>query len=197
MNDDNPWGPASPAKELKEVSTNRLSYHEPSLSPQFPTAGGVNLPEDPESSPWESGSGTTYPPSAANPFNAPRTSALRTLETPKKNTQVRLAPLAAGDSQAETPLSSPGLDGPLTYSWQPKAEIVLGLAVVDFNHLASLLPVSLRRFRTKLIEGQSFIGRTDGGMELPSCSHTGSGTGRRAEPAIAVLGIARWCSSRK
>jgi hypothetical protein len=137
MNDDNPWGAASPAKELKDVSSNRFSYQEPSLSPAFLPAKPVDLAEESDPSPWESGSGTTYPPSAANPFNAPRTSALRTLETPKKNSQVRLAPNPAGESRAETPLSSPGLDGPLTYSWQPKAEIVLGLAVVDFNHLAS------------------------------------------------------------
>ncbi|KAG7553558.1 hypothetical protein FFLO_02990 [Filobasidium floriforme] len=166
MNVDNPWGAASPAKELKDVSSNRLSYQEPSLSPTFPPAKPVDLSEESDPSPWESGSGTTYPPSAANPFNAPRTSALRTLETPKKNSQVRLAPTPAGESRAETPLSSPGLDGPLTYSWQPKAEIVLGLAVVgptvEWSHPPAL---------TRALEKDEELNRLLPFLALPDGAH--------------------------
>lgn len=167
MTDDNPWGPTSPAKELKDVSIKHLTYQEPSLSSEAPISRPIDLSDEPEPSPWESGSGTTYPPSAANPFNAPRTSALRTVETPKKNTpgHVRLAPPATGESEKDTPLSSPGLDGPLTYSWQPKAEIVLGLAVVDFNHLVSSKP-TLERYIKLLIESRRMIGRTDSRMVI-------------------------------
>jgi hypothetical protein len=130
MSDDNPWG----NQELKSVSGNRQSYVEPSFDLSSPPRRTVALEE--EDAPWSLPQTSTYPPPSANPFNAPRTSALRTVETPKKKSTVRLeAP--AKDTAVNTPLSSPGLDGPLKYSWQPKSDLVLGLAVVDFNHLVS------------------------------------------------------------
>jgi hypothetical protein len=138
MDHDNPWGPADSAKELINFPGNRTSYQEPSLSPR----DHIDLTDGHEASLWSTSREATYPPPAANPFNASRGSALRTLETPKKSGQVRSS---APVRDRSPPVSSPGLDGPLTYAWQPKGDIVLGVAVVDFNHLvityAALVPV--------------------------------------------------------
>ena len=135
--EDNPWGPTGSARELGNIPGNRSSYQEPSFSPVLPQRDHVDLTDGPSASSWTTPNEATYPPAAANPFNAPRNSIVRTLETPKKGSHVRLSAPSADEVKGETPLSSPGLDGPLTYSWQPKADIVLGVAVVDFNHLVS------------------------------------------------------------
>lgn len=129
MDGDNPWG----IRQSQELQDRRESYKEPTFT-SIDSVNAIGTPVSMPQKPWEDAPRSTYPPPGPNPFNSSR-SALRKPETPVKVHNTRLTPQAELDARPSNPLSSPGLDGPLTNVWQPKADLVLGVAVVDFNHL--------------------------------------------------------------
>ncbi len=80
---------------------------------------------------------TSYPPPAPNPFASTRSKVEPSRPQPVHSTS-ETSTLAKKVSIEEEGV---GPEGPLSYAWNPKGngKVVLGLAVVDFNHLVSVL----------------------------------------------------------
>jgi hypothetical protein len=145
--DDNPWGqpPAASSTVEDGHSGSGIGHEEPppgvkawpgrsvefSVSRGMPykSTSGRPMPSQCEKyeEPDISIASTSYPPPAPSPFVASRS-----IGEPSK-------PLSTKGSS----LDDHREHGPLSYAWNPKEKggrVVLGIAVVDFNHLVSNMP---------------------------------------------------------